>query len=88
MEPVLRELESRHTTLQCRDGRAASRGTSLQHHRRARAEAALKLNVLLAEMGETELVEELRRLPFGVRVRRLRGFAEALTGESGLHHPA
>jgi hypothetical protein len=78
IEPALRKLESHHAAFQRPEGQAAIRGASLRAHRRGRTEAALKLNVLLAEMGETQLVDELRRLSFDGRIRRLERFAEVL----------
>jgi len=47
-------------------------------HRRGRQEASLKTNVLLAEMGEVQMVDELQRLPFEGRLLRLKGFLESL----------
>lgn len=45
-----------------------------KEYRKARQEASLKINVLLAEMGEVELVEKLERMPFDRRIEELKTF--------------
>jgi len=43
-------------------------------YRKIRQESSLKINVLLAELGEVDLVEEIEKLPFDTRIERLELF--------------
>lgn len=43
-------------------------------YRKARQDASLKINVLLAELGEVELVEQIEKLPFDRRIDQLREY--------------
>jgi hypothetical protein len=43
-------------------------------HRLARQGTLLEITVVLAQLGEVELVEELERLPFEKRIERLESF--------------
>jgi hypothetical protein len=48
--------------------------------RQERQDRALQINVLLAEMGETELVNELQKLSFERRIEKLEEFIASLAG--------
>jgi hypothetical protein len=81
LEPHLARLAEHHgayleTPSQEEDSQedAASR----RRHRRGRQDAALKIDVLLAEMGEAKLVDELQRLTFADRIQRLRELGATL----------
>lgn len=47
--------------------------------RQGRQLCALQIEVVLAEMGELDLVEQIQKLPFGRRIERLREFIDAST---------
>jgi hypothetical protein len=55
-------------------------------HRQERQVSALKIEVVLAEMGELELVDEIHKLPFARRIEKLEEFmhrsSDAASGES------
>ncbi|MBN2381598.1 hypothetical protein JXQ70_01825 [bacterium] len=49
--------------------------------RTIRQETSLKINVLLAELGEIGLVEEVEKLPFDTRIERLKQFSSTIQKE-------
>jgi hypothetical protein len=80
LEPLLADLAAHHAGFLERKGHAAQDAEARRTHRRARETASLRLSVLLAEMGEVQLVDELQKLSFENRIQRLRAFAAALAG--------
>jgi hypothetical protein len=52
-------------------------------HRLARQGTLLEITVVLAQMGEVELVEHLERLPFEKRIERLRSHIDELSAKKG-----
>jgi hypothetical protein len=52
-------------------------------HRLARQGTLLEITVVLAQMGEVELVEHLERLPFEKRIERLRKHIDELAAKKG-----
>jgi hypothetical protein len=84
LEPVVAELAQHHQAFQDCDGDRSAVAEERKRHRRARQNAALRANVLLAEMGQVHLVDEIQRLPFDGRIQRLRDFMASLEQEAGL----
>jgi hypothetical protein len=85
LNPVLARIEAHHRDFDRLEG-AHVRSEADAHrrrHRRSRQEAALRVDTLLAEMGETRLVDELQRLSFEQRIGRLREFLGSLKGAQG-----
>ncbi len=80
LRPVFADLEEHHAAFQDCGGYGAEDAAGRRTHRRARETAALRLNVLLAEMGEVQLVDETQRLSFDHRIQRLREFVASLDG--------
>jgi hypothetical protein len=52
-----------------------------KNYRKARQEASLKINVLLAELGEVDMVEQMEKLPFDRRIDDLREFLSSARKE-------
>lgn len=52
-----------------------------KRYRKLRQEASLKINVLLAELGEVELVEQIEKLPFDRRAQKLKEYLESAQNE-------
>lgn len=79
--PVVDALEEHHSKYQRyengKDGESG-RAQNRKLHRRGRQDASLQLNVLLAEMGEVQMVDELQRLTFDGRIKRLRSYLSSL----------
>ncbi|MBI5016121.1 MAG: hypothetical protein HZB55_11645 [Deltaproteobacteria bacterium] len=81
LEPLIVRLSEHHGAYrQCVDAelQGGDRAPEKRRHRRGRLYAALRIDALLAEMGEVTLVDELQRLPFDGRLRRLGEFVAAL----------
>jgi hypothetical protein len=78
LEPIVAELDQHHQAFQNCGGDRSAGAEARKRHRRARQNAALRTNVLLAEMGQVHLVDEIQRLPFDGRIQRLRDFMASL----------
>ena len=52
-------------------------------HRLARQGTLLEITVVLAQLGEVELVEQLERLPFEKRIDRLKQHLVELSAKKG-----
>jgi hypothetical protein len=79
IKPALDELELHHEAfLSCSadDDPGSDAAESRRTHRRKRQTASLRMTVLLAEMGEMQLVNEFQKLPFGRRIEQLRKFVK------------
>ncbi|MBE0617001.1 MAG: helix-hairpin-helix domain-containing protein [Proteobacteria bacterium] len=82
LRPILTDLENHHAAFLNCSGCADDDAAGRRAHRRSREAAVLRLNVLLAEMGEDQLVNETQRLSFENRIQRLQKFAASLNGQS------
>jgi hypothetical protein len=56
------------------DGERPEDVADRKRHRSARQKVAFKIDMLLAEMGEAQLVDRLQRLPFDSRIKELHEF--------------
>ena len=82
LSPVVTGIEEHHREfdrLEGADDRPEA-AADRRKHRRGRQESALRVDMLLAEMGEVHLVDELQRLSFERRIARLRDFLGSLNG--------
>jgi hypothetical protein len=90
LTPLVEELGAHHEAFQRLAGSDEDRpeeAASRKLHRRARQDASLKLNVLLAEMGEVQFVDELQRLPFEGRLQSLKSFLGTLAEAAATPKP-
>jgi hypothetical protein len=90
LRTLVEELRERHEGFEraARDDWSdAPKDEEKRVHRQARQLCALKIEVVLAEMGEMEMVEQIQKLPFGPRIEKLEQFihsaAEGLDAQAG-----
>lgn len=78
---LVKDLTRRHEAFETiAEEESAALAAEKRECRRGRQACALQVNVVLAEMGELDLVEEIKRLAFEKRIERLEQYLAETTG--------
>jgi hypothetical protein len=79
LRKLIEELRERHDRFEravSEESADPSRGEAKREYRQERMKYALQIEVVLAEMGELDLVEQIQKLPFSRRIERLTEFIQ------------